>query len=71
MRVEGIGYNPVYQSYAQQRTTPRFNSWSSPVMTKEQMEQILFFSLYQQTGLNVKLVRIAGELYGKMMDQLA
>jgi hypothetical protein len=35
------------------------------------MEQILFFSLYQQTGLNLKLVRIAGELYsGKTLDQL-
>ncbi|AJG40000.1 hypothetical protein TRQ7_00750 [Thermotoga sp. RQ7] len=68
MRVESVGYNPVYPNYAVQRS---LSTGNTPVMSKEQMEQILFFSLYQQTGLDLKLVRIAGELYsGKTMDQL-
>ncbi|PLV56891.1 hypothetical protein [Thermotoga sp. SG1] len=68
MRVDGVGYNPVYPNHPVQRS---LSNGSTPVMSKEQMERILFFSLYQQAGLNVKLVRIAGELYsGKTLDQL-
>lgn len=68
MRVNGVGYNPVYPNYPMQRP---LSTGNTPVISKEQMEQILFFSLYQQTGLNLKLVRIAGELYsGKTLDQL-
>ncbi|WP_296906291.1 hypothetical protein [Thermotoga sp.] len=66
--MNGVGYNPVYLSYPVQHPA---STDGIPVMSKQQMEQILFFSLYQQTGLSVKLVRIAGELYsGRTLDQL-
>ncbi|ABR30803.1 hypothetical protein SU69_04820 [Thermosipho melanesiensis] len=66
MRISGvsnISYTPriVAKTVSQQKT---------PIMTKEQMAQLLSFMTYQQNNMNLKLVRIAGALYsGKKIDQ--
>ncbi|PLV59477.1 hypothetical protein [Thermotoga sp. KOL6] len=71
MRINSVRYDPVvYPNYTTRSATSNPNT--TTVMSKEQMEQILFFALYQQTGLNMKLVRIAAELYsGKNLDLFA
>ncbi|QTA38977.1 hypothetical protein JYK00_03420 [Thermosipho ferrireducens] len=73
MRVNGINnmnYYPIRQTSA---ATPANQSPQSnqTVMSKEQMAQLLSFMTYQQNKMNLKLVRIAGELFaGKSIDQI-
>ncbi|PNR88274.1 MULTISPECIES: hypothetical protein [unclassified Petrotoga] len=53
---------------------PRVNSQNtnqSPTMSKEEMEKLLSFVIYKQTGISMKLVRTVGELYqGQNLDVL-
>jgi hypothetical protein len=43
----------------------------SPTMSKEEMEKLLSFVIYKQTGISMKLVRTVGELYqGQNLDVL-
>lgn len=40
-------------------------------MSKEEMEKLLSFMMYKQTGISMKLVRTVGELYqGQNLDVL-
>lgn len=44
----------------------------NPVISKEEMEQLMSFAMYKQTGMTMKLVRTVGELYqGQSIDLLA
>ena len=71
MRINGLSspaYKPIYNPVNVSQNVS--NSTKSPVMTKEQMAQLLSFMTYKQNDMNLKLVRIAGELYaGKNIDQ--
>ncbi len=43
----------------------------SPTMSKEEMQKLLSFITYKQTGISMKLVRTVGELYqGQNLDVL-
>ncbi len=43
----------------------------SSTMSKEEMEKLLSFIIYKQTGISMKLVRTVGELYqGQNLDVL-
>ncbi|ACJ75630.1 conserved hypothetical protein [Thermosipho africanus TCF52B] len=73
MRVNGI--NNMYSSVNTLQISSGKNvaaNVKAPVMTKDQMAQLLSFMTYQQNKMNLKLVRIASQLYtGKSIDQLA
>jgi hypothetical protein len=73
LRVNGI--NNVYSSVNTLQISSGKNvaaNVKAPVMTKDQMAQLLSFMTYQQNKMNLKLVRIASQLYtGKSIDQLA
>jgi len=69
-------YNPLYLSNFDYGSgqTPNVNSQNinqSPTMSKEEMEKLLSFAIYKQTGMSMKLVRTVGELYqGQNLDIL-
>lgn len=73
LRVNGI--NNMYSSVNTLQISSGKNvaaNVKAPVMTKDQMAQLLSFMTYQQNKMNLKLVRIASQLYtGKSIDQLA
>ncbi|HBJ80382.1 MAG: hypothetical protein PWQ72_1164 [Pseudothermotoga sp.] len=54
----GVSYESAYvpQKHSQTQTQ---------ILDKDQMIQLLNFMFYQKNGLDVKLVRIAGELFSK------
>ncbi|ABS60636.1 hypothetical protein [Fervidobacterium nodosum] len=79
MRIEGlggIGVNPyVYQNASVKRSeaNPQIQQAQAQVQqSSDMMLKLLEFAFYKQNAMNLKLVRIAGELYqGKNFDALA
>ncbi len=69
-------YKPLYLSsfdYGsdQLQRVNNQNINKSPTMSKEEMEKLLSFIIYKQTGISMKLVRTVGELYqGQNLDVL-
>ncbi len=79
MRIEGlneIGTNPyVYQSSSVRRSeaNPQIQQAQAEVQqSSDMMLKLLEFAFYKQNAMNLKLVRIAGELFqGKNLNALA
>lgn len=69
-------YKPLYSSSFDYGNNQLHNANSqninqSPTMSKEEMEKLLSFIMYKQTGISMKLVRTVGELYqGQNLDVL-
>ncbi|MGB9614876.1 MAG: hypothetical protein ACP5KD_05475 [Fervidobacterium sp.] len=74
MRIEGMDVNPyTLQNVYARKVANRDQSQTAQVQQiKDLTLQVLNFALYKQQDVNVKLVRIAGELFqGKNLDVTA
>lgn len=75
-KISSQNYEPLYINYnvSNQQTTnsqaPKVANNS--VMSKEEMEKLMSFAMYKQTGISLRLVRTVGALYeGSNLNLLA
>ncbi|HCI28916.1 MAG TPA: hypothetical protein DE117_01865 [Fervidobacterium sp.] len=79
MRIEGINAlniamltNPVSSNNASATTSANAQAEAQVQETQELMLKTLEFAFYKQQDMNVKLVRIVGDLYqGRNLDSMA
>ncbi|MCX7653862.1 MAG: hypothetical protein N2Z58_04205 [Fervidobacterium sp.] len=73
MRIGAVLLNPyTFQNIVARKVTESSESQLQVQQAMNTMMQILEFAFYKQQDMNLKLVRIVGELYqGKKLDVLA
>ncbi|MEN3041821.1 MAG: hypothetical protein ABDH59_00705 [Fervidobacterium sp.] len=73
MRIGAVSLNSyTFQNIVTRNVTESSDSQLQVQQTMDTMMQILEFAFYKQQDMNLKLVRIVGELYqGKKLDVLA
>ena len=75
-KISSQNYVPLYTNYNfsnQQTTNSQVSTVANnPVMSKEEIEKLMSFAMYKQTGISLKLVRTVGALYeGSNLNLLA